>query len=435
MIGYVGLFFARLIKASVSRQREFLADASSVQFTRNPDGIAGALDQIRASTRGTLVANRYAEEIAHMFFGQGISVWLGGLFDTHPPIEERIRRVNPGFQPPGYRTRRAPAEAADAQDAAALPSVGFAAGAGAAQAQPAGGRAADLGVAWGRSAGESMALVGSLDSGKVNHAQRLLAALPAGLRQRLREPEGACAAVIALLLAPRDSVMEEQLAAVRAAGAAGAVRLADAAKGLARDLRGLGPAYHLGVVDLELPALKAAAADLQGDLIKALEAVINADRRVSINEFALLTLVRSQLAPRAPRSRSEQPRFRALADVRPQAVLLLALCAHAGSRPDAAGDADAELAFRAGMKELGFDDAPMPARDALALQAVGAALETLRGLAPLPKAVLVKGLFATVTADGIIRIIEAALMRMVGAVLDCPLPPLIEDLAPEQLAQ
>ena len=66
---------------------------------------------------------------------------------------------------------------------------------------------------------------------------------------------------------------------------------------------------------------------------------------------------------------------------------------------------------------------------------MGAALETLRGLAPLPKAVLVKGLFATVTADGIIRIIEAALMRMVGAVLDCPLPPLIEDLAPEQLAQ
>src|ERR687895_1824403 len=72
LIGYVGLFFARLIKSAVSRQREFLADASSVQFTRNPDGIAGALDQIRASSAGTLVANRYAEDLSHMFFGQAV---------------------------------------------------------------------------------------------------------------------------------------------------------------------------------------------------------------------------------------------------------------------------------------------------------------------------------------------------------------------------
>ena len=87
VVGYVGLFFARLIKSSVARQREFLADASSVQFTRNPDGIAGALDQIRASTSGTLIANRYAEEMSHMFFGAAVKVRLGGLFDTHPPLD------------------------------------------------------------------------------------------------------------------------------------------------------------------------------------------------------------------------------------------------------------------------------------------------------------------------------------------------------------
>jgi Zn-dependent protease with chaperone function len=119
-IGYTGLFFARLIKASVSRQREFLADASSVQFTRNPDGIAGALDQIRASGAGTLIQGRYAEEMSHMFFGQSVKMRFGGLFETHPPLEERIRRVNPGFQLSAYRGRRAaepsatgtPAEAA-----------------------------------------------------------------------------------------------------------------------------------------------------------------------------------------------------------------------------------------------------------------------------------------------------------------------------------
>src|SRR6185503_11161541 len=80
IVGYTGLFFARLIKASVSRQREFLADASSVQFTRNPDGIAGALDQIRASGAGTLIQGRYAEDMSHMFFGQSVKMKLAGLF-------------------------------------------------------------------------------------------------------------------------------------------------------------------------------------------------------------------------------------------------------------------------------------------------------------------------------------------------------------------
>src|SRR6185503_3058871 len=122
LIGYIGLFFARLIKAAVSRQREFLADASSVQFTRNPDGIAGALDQIRVSGAGTLIQGRYAEEMSHMFFGQSVKMQLAGLLQTHPALEERIRRVHPRFQPATYRGHRAAEPAA----AGAPGSAGFA---------------------------------------------------------------------------------------------------------------------------------------------------------------------------------------------------------------------------------------------------------------------------------------------------------------------
>ena len=431
VIGYVGLFFARLIKAAVSRQREFLADASSVQFTRNPDGIAGALDQIRASGRGTLVANRYAEDVSHMFFGQGISVWLGGLFDTHPPLEDRIRRVNPRFQPSGYRGKRpeAEAEAAKAADAPAAV-AGFAGGAAALGTAPGapGARAGDTGHAWGRSTGESAALVGALDGGKVDWAKRLLAALPATLRDRLREPDGACAAVVALLLAPKDDVMEQQLAAVKAAGAG---RFVEGARSLAKEVRGLGPAYHLPVIDLALPALKSAPAETHGELLKALEAVIYADRRVSLHEFVVLTLVRSQLAPRP---KFAAPKFKSLAEVRAEVLLLLSLVSWAGSRRGPEGEQEFKAAFSAGAKEMKLDDASPLARDALKLDAAGAALEKLRDLAPLAKAVLVKGLFAAVTADGTIRVIEAELMRMVGAVLDCPLPPLLESVDPETLS-
>src|SRR5260221_566327 len=111
LIGYIGLFFARLIKAAVSRQREFLADASSVQFTRTRDGIAGALDQIEIASAGALIANRHAESLSHMFFGQGIQVRLHGLFDTHPPLEARIARVHERFDRSNYRKTRGSAVA------------------------------------------------------------------------------------------------------------------------------------------------------------------------------------------------------------------------------------------------------------------------------------------------------------------------------------
>ncbi|HSA90012.1 MAG TPA: M48 family metallopeptidase, partial [Burkholderiales bacterium] len=164
VIGYVGLFFARLIKAAVSRQREFLADASSVQFTRNPDGIAGALDQIRTSGAGTRIENRYAEEMSHMFFGAAVAVRLARLLDTHPPLDERIRRVHPQFQRSEYRAKRVTALPLEAPPSA--------------PAERKGRRASDLSTAWGRTPGESAALVGTLDPGKVDFAARLLAALP-----------------------------------------------------------------------------------------------------------------------------------------------------------------------------------------------------------------------------------------------------------------
>ena len=419
IVGYVGLFFARLIKAAVSRQREFLADASSVQFTRNPDGIAGALDQIRSSGAGALISGRYAEDMSHMFFGQSVRLWLGGIFDTHPPLDERIRRINPRFQATPYRKARAPA--------AEPPAVGgSAAFAGAAQ-QATGRRPGDLGTPWGRSAGDSAKLVGTLNASKIDYATRLLASLPAGLRESLRDADGARAATIALLLAPKEEVMRGQLQAMHAAGLGAIAERAAAAVSLTR---GLGPAYHLALVDLALPALKSAPDAAKKELMAALEAVVNADRRVSLHDFVVLTLVRNQLAPKEkPPSGGSK-----LAELQADVAIVLSLIAHAGTRPDASGArADAlRLAMRAGAKEMGLPELEPAA--ALTLAAAGTALGSLKRLAPLQKALLVKGLFAAVLADGTIRVAEAEIMRLVGAVLDCPLPPMLDEIDPESLA-
>ncbi|HWD22928.1 MAG TPA: M48 family metallopeptidase [Burkholderiales bacterium] len=394
LIGYLGLFFARLIKASVSRQREFLADASSVQFTRNPGGIAGALDQIRTSAAGTLVANRYAEDMSHMFFGQAVRLRFAALFATHPPLDERIRRVDPQFAAAQYRKKRASIEEPRAPAAS-------------------GQRAGDQAQAWGRSAAESMALVGTLDAGKVDYARRLLGEFPAALREALRTGPGAAAATVALLLATPKELMEQQLAAVQAAAGDA---LSQAARALAPEASALGPQFRLPVVDLALPALK--AMQDPAPFLKAIEAVIEADRRVSLHEFVVLTLLRSQLQPAARAPKGD----RSVSQLGDEIRLLLSLLAHAGTPGEAA------RAFGAGVAQLGMPQAEPVAREALSLQSAGEALERLRALAPLAKAELVRALFASATADRKVRISEAELMRLVGAVLGCPVPPLFEDL-------
>ena len=408
IIGYVGLFFARLIKAAVSRQREYLADASSVQFTRNPDAIAGALDQIRSAAGGTLIANRYAEDMSHMFFGQSVKMWMGGLLNTHPPLDERIRRVNPRFQPSSYRTTRA-------ESAAVIEPVSV---------QLTGRRTSDLATTWGRTPAQSAALVGTLDSGKVDYAGRLLASIPPALVEALRDPDRAGPVMAALLLAEPEAARENQLRAIPGKAVAERVRA------VAPLTRGLGLAYHLPVVDLALAAVKRLQAGAKLEIMAAIEAVINADRRVSLHEFVVLALVRSQLSERPKPVES-----RRISELRAEAATVLALVAYAGTRADTTGARDVALqaAIRAGAAVLKIpENVPSPAT--LTLDAASHSLDALRSLAPMQKGLLMQGLFAAVTNDGTIRVAEAGLMRVVGAVLDCPLPPLLESLDPGSLA-
>jgi hypothetical protein len=169
-------------------------------------------------------------------------------------------------------------------------------------------------------------------------------------------------------------------------------------------------------------------------LLRALEAVIQADRRVSVHEFVVLTLVREQIAPKGKPGAAGSLK---ISQLREPAAAVLRMVAHAGSRTDTTGTRDEQVrdALRAGAKELGLEEAEVAAPAASTLESSAAALEALKALAPLQKAILIKGLFAAVTADGTIRIAESELMRMVGAVLDCPLPPLLQSVDPATLAE
>ena len=96
-LGSMGALFGRLIKSAISRQREFLADAAAVQFTRNPSGLASALKKIGGIAQGSRLQSPLAQEASHMFFGNGLRGSWFGFLSTHPSLKKRIKLLDPGF--------------------------------------------------------------------------------------------------------------------------------------------------------------------------------------------------------------------------------------------------------------------------------------------------------------------------------------------------
>lgn len=429
-IGYIGVLGARIIKAAVARQREFLADASSVQFTRNPEGIAGALDRIAASGTGSLVEGRYAEELSHMFFARSVTMFFAGLMDTHPSLEERIRRVHPGFARSAYRARRAredgvPPSPDRTAETDALRRRDIAAWGGAAAlgvyAQHAVRDAGDTGPA-AVSPRAIVATVGNPSPAHVRYAHGLLEAVPPMLRMMATEPRGAQALTLALVLAPEDEARAAQIDALKLQGADALASLALAPAMLVRKL---GAQFVLPLFDLALPALRTLHAAERARLIGALRTAIQADRKVSLQEFTLLGIAERRLAPDAARA---APLGKAsLAERARDADVVLSLLARVGSD-------DAEWVrpgFERAQAVLRAPGRAVLAENEIRLDTVSAALARLRELAPEAKSRLLEAALACVTTDDAIQLREAELVRLLACELDLPLPPILQSVAPK----
>lgn len=385
--GSIGAFFGRLIRAAVARQREFLADAAAVQFTRNPDGLAGALAKVAA--RGSALAAPQAPEVSHLFFANGLaSRWLA----THPPLEERIRRIAPQGPP---RARAAPAAAAPAPAPVAPVAEGLSALAPAAAVAASVGHPEPRHVAWA---------AGFLDR------------LPGEVAAATREPRGARSLALALLAAPAAGERAIQLlrladpAARRETG-----RLADALAGVPREDR-------LALLDLALPALdglpRAEAEQLVGDL----QALAAADGRTTVFEWALQRVVRRRLGPILGGRAAVPVRARTVAEVEVEALELLSVLAWLGARDEAG----VQAALDAGAAALGVAARwrPLP-RDRVRAARLDAALARLEGAAPGLKERLLAACAATVLEDGRVTAAEGEVIRAVAATLGVPVPPLV----------
>jgi len=414
IIGYVGLFFGRLIKAGVSRQREYLADASAVQFTRQNQGLAGALKKIAATTGGSKLTAHDAEEVSHMLFGDGVG--YSRLFATHPPLIERLQRLDRQFKPSELAALSAsfahnPPTGDDDLDAA--PVSGFAASAPAAAAPPP-LPAANSDVRL-RARGV-IAQVGNPAADDFRAAAQIAAAIEPALRELAHAQASAPALVVALALDADATLQVPQLAL--ASAAFGAAFAAEVASVVGR-MSGLHPLQRLPLAAIAFPALRRRPSTWLVRYIDLLEQLARVDGSVHLHEYCLLRLLRTQLGDSMDPSRSGKPGSHRLSESKAQVADLLAVLARSGQ----ANSEFARRAYLAGILAIFPTGAPnyTPPNDwTAALERAWPALDRLN---PASKQLLLEGLVKTITHDGRCALAEAELLRTICAVLHCPLPP------------
>lgn len=387
VIGYAGTFFGNLIKAAVSRQREFLADASAVQYTRNPNGIAGALKKLGAGSR---LDASHAAEYSHMYFGQGLA--LSKMMATHPPLEERIRRIDPNWQGValGDEVFEPPTQSAAPQQEAV---AGFSAA----------------------SASAAIASIGEPQPLHLEDARESLAQIDERLRSAAHDPHGALAILYGLLLGTDDGTRQQRMTWMQANLPP---LLADRLLELAAPLQQLPAGRRLPLLELIIPALKQLEPQDFVSLKRDVGTLLISTGQLGFMEWALLRIVERNLGMQ----RTVQGRL-PLAALGNESCVLLTALARAGNTSEQA----ASEAFLAAWSTLPFSARPFAEQPRAGTSELNDALNRLNQMRPLQKPQLLKAMARCIEHDGRISASEAELMRAVADTLDCPMPPLLSD--------
>ncbi|WP_101675927.1 M48 family metalloprotease [Alloalcanivorax mobilis] len=363
LAGYGGLFCGRLIRAGIARQRERLADASAVQFTRNPGGLAGALIKIQHHG-GSYLRGPYAEDVSHMGFAETLSLRWRGWLATHPTPQQRLAALGPDW-PARSRARTAPA-----RKPTAAPST----------------------------------RVGALNGVNLGYAHTLVESIPAGLRHALTTVEGAECVLYTLALGSL-----EPPPALRAGRRAT----------LVSEVRALGTRLRLPLLDMALPTLRALEESRRRVIVEQLRALTGRQADKDLLCWALAALAERDLAP-SPRPPLPLPTIRRLGAVAGEIQVLFSALAWAST--SARGGALAT--FLNTTRGLLPPGRLLLTPDRCRAPRLDAALRRLNRLLPVLKAPLIDCAADLVLWDGQIQVAEAELMRVLCALLECPMPPL-----------
>ncbi|MEM9209500.1 MAG: M48 family metalloprotease, partial [Pseudomonadota bacterium] len=398
VIGWIGVFLARLIKAAVSRQREYLADASAVQFTRQTDGIANALKKIGGYKQHSYLEVADAEQVSHMLFAIGAR--FSSLFATHPPLTDRIRALDPSFDESQYPTVESNANLDGDQRTA-----GFA------DSRPS------------RSAADVASVVDSIGQPSPAHiayASELHRSIPDDLLASAHSSDDAWLLVLALLVDPDPDLASRQFDLL--AQQLGPERVARIRQ-FRSQAGSLGETYILPLLELSFPALRQGSAQKRDYVVDTGRRLVELDGEIDLREYCLYRLLSVSLR------RAERPTHRqegaqgSRRQIREAATQVLRVLARHGSSESA----DQVDAFRAGLAHFGKwgRDLELGAASRSDVRSFGAAIRTLEPMGSGAKETLIRAATATVLHDQEVSAREAEMLRTVCAALDCPMPPIL----------
>lgn len=406
-VGSIGLLFGKLIKSAVSRQREYLADASAVQFTRLPDGIAGALKKIGGRPETSEIKDAHAEEISHMFFGSAFGSHNAQFFATHPPLVDRIQRIDPSFKgqfpervEPVKITRTSLNDEVQTKSKPSKPAGAILPAGTPTPVDPTG----------------VLGQIGLPDMDKIHYTAMLLESIPEPLRNAAHEPYGARAVIYAMLL-DRDAAMRrQQLDTLRPKAEALSYQETER---MALRIDQLPNSARLPLVETTFPALKKLSQEQYGRFRKNVKSLIQADEKVDLLEYTVHIMLLRNLDVHFGLTKPVAVRHRRLNPLLPSLIRLLSMLAYGGQTDEE----EVQRAFNKGMSQIERTGTLLAKTDC-PLDKLDTTLSILAEAAPSVKKQIFAACVACVAADGKITPREGELLHAVAANLGLPMPPL-----------
>jgi hypothetical protein len=419
VIGSIGYFFGQLIKCAVCRQRECLADAAAVQFTRNPQALASALKKVGGLVYGSRILGAEADEASHMFFSDVMPDSFLGLMSTHPPLEWRVRQLDPSFNGQFEHIKSIPAQKREAGEVPPpiknimdVPNISAMAPATVVQ------------IAALLNDNREQARENAKRKITVHHltyAAGLNASFPQDLAAAARETFGACGLVYAMLLLPDNDARTKQIADVQPV-AEGA--LLNAAQTYFSSVGMMSNGQKLALINVALPALRQMSALQYDSFAKTVKLLVESDSEISLFEYSLQKILLRHLEARYKQARPALVQYYAAAGVAPECAVLLSALAYQGSE----NNAEIVAAFQCGADQLdlptGKEVSLLAAEDCNLAQIDSAITKITQAAMPVKKQIL-NACAYVIASDSLVKEEEAEMLRAIADAIACPLPPFV----------
>ncbi len=394
VVGYIGVFFGNLIKSAVSRQREYLADASAVQFTRNPSGIAGALKKIAGITKGSIVENSHSQEASHLFFSSNLSGFMATLLSTHPPIKERIKRVDSSFDQE--------VKTSQTKTSSNLPVSGF----------------AETEEKFSLNSQKVVSSVGTTQPEHISYAAQALKDIPSSLIDSSHSLPQAESIVYSLLFSKDNQIKERQMELLKDRTNPEAYK---AVKNNHFEVAKLPIKYRLPLLDIAISTLKKDTLQSYQKFKDNIEALISADGKISLFEYTVKTIILSHLRPAFEKPSPPKVRYHNFKKLKTECALLLSYLAHYGVDDQN----KKEKSFSQSAKKIeAINSSDFLPTDECRLKDLDQALSNLNKASFSLKRKIIDACVTCIIADGQVTNKQAELIRVIADAIDCPIPPL-----------